>query len=798
MRLRVPIMSGPSLLPQNSRLAECGSQIELMNRQIAHLHVLIADHKRIDSVGLPPEDMARITELISPAEWRAAQDRWIEAELAEMEQSHAAFFAARWQSCLNEIAGRDARCQQLETELAQRDAAAELDQAVIRNLQRQINAFTASRSWRIALCFQKLRQLLVPVGSRRHRAVKWLRGFAGERPQSPAPTMVTVPLISACPAPDKPTSSPIAEPAFPPRDREYERWIAEHEPDAAQLDDQRRAAKRFASRPLISILTPVFNTPSEILQATIQSLQDQTYDRWELCLVDGSSTATHVRPELLAAAEADPRIRVTLLQKNAGIAANTNVALGMARGEFVGLLDHDDTLAPFALFEIVSRFNAEPDLDFLYSDKDLISEDGTRRFWPLFKPDWSPDMMLSANYLTHFNVIRTDLARSVGGFRPEVDGAQDWDFFLRVTEQTTHIAHVPHVLYHWRYWNNSVASGLQAKPYVLEAQKRTLAEHFRRTGEQGRVTFEPDTNLHLRRATAPALALSIIVTSRGSGRLPALVESLHALAVGAPVEVLIVRDGPEGGASVAESLRLQQTINTRIVPVLPSETRGAVWNRAARMARGDALLFLDEAAEPLSPQAVGELLLWVERPEIGVVGGKLLRASGTIDRGPLVVGMGGLAGALFAGWPERTSRLFGSCEWYRNCLAVSGVCLMIRRDVLDAVGGFDDAYHRGGCDVDLCLRVHSLGYRNVYNPFARFRAHDELPVLLALDGDDDERLREQCRPFLEAGDPYFNVNLSLAAGDVSFREADEPSADDPRERNAFVGPRPFEILRSAA
>jgi O-antigen biosynthesis protein len=570
----------------------------------------------------------------------------------------------------------------------------------------------------------------------------------------------------------------------------YKRWIAAHEPGATELVEQARQAKRFSYRPLISVLTPVYETPADMLSATLASLQAQTYDNWEVCLVDGGSGDPGTHRVLRAWAKADKRCRIEFLSENRGIAGNTNVALAKARGEFIALLDHDDTLAPFALFEVIRKLNEDRSLDFVYSDRDLQSRCGARRFNPLFKPAWSPAILLSANYLTHFNVIRTERARQIGGFRPETDGAQDWDFFLRLLDGTDRVAHIPKILYHWRHWEKSAASGHQAKPYVTQAQHRTLEEHMVRTsGHPGRVLVRADGGTHIQpylSARSPTVSAVVSVTS-ASERVPALIEKLCGRVASGQLELVVAHTGKLTSTWQDYYCRLDDLPGVQIVCEPEADSVWTVINRAARQATGDALVFLDGNIEIITDDWLTELMQWLDQPGIGVVGAKLLRPNGAIHHAGLIMHPRRGFQSMFAGFHEGACSLIGNSEWYRNYLAVSGAALLMRRSLFFEVGGFEEAYRQVGADIDLCLRVHERGLRVFYNPYAKFRYHAPSPKVDGHRDRDLARLNARCRPYQQAGDPFANVNL--VQGDLAI--------DLPLEEEAAaaqcVGPEPAVI-----
>lgn len=542
----------------------------------------------------------------------------------------------------------------------------------------------------------------------------------------------------------------------------YQMWIAENEPREEELDAQKRLALNFSYRPLISIITPTYNTPPELLEQTIQSVINQTYDHWELCIVDGCSESSGLKAILESWTQRDQRIRVRWLACNLGISGNTNEALGMAKGEFIALLDHDDLLAPFALFEVVDYLNKDRSVDFLYSDKDMVTESGDTRFDPLFKPDWSPETLLSANYLTHLCVIRKHVAVDVGGFNSETDGAQDWDFFLRVTERTRRVAHIPKVLYHWRCWSNSAASGLHAKPYALAAQKRAIQEHMHRQGVPAEVSFESSGFFRVTWPLNGKTRVSIIIPTTGSVRLLApCLRSILDHTNYSNFEILIIHNGP---ITPEASAYYQELAHNKLIRVLYYDepfNYSAVNNFGAQYAEGNVLLFLNDDTEVISRDWLEELVRWVEWPDIGVVGAKLLKPDGTIQHAGVIVGLTGFAGHVFSGTPEGHLGYFGSTEWYRNYLAVTGACLMIRRSLFNELRGFREDFVLCGSDVELCLRVQEKGYRVLYNPFARVKHLESATHQGRIPEVDFERSYPYYLSTLLAGDPYYNPNLSF-------------------------------------
>lgn len=589
-------------------------------------------------------------------------------------------------------------------------------------------------------------------------------------------------------------NAPLPPPAPPSlSDAAYREWIANNEPGPEELARQRelwaqptqpgQPAQPGQSvpsyRPLISILTPVYNPDPAVLSAAIASVLAQTYPHWELCLVDGGSSQPDVIAALLAFARQDERIRLELLDENRGISGNSNRALEMARGEFVALLDHDDTLAPFALAALVERINWEPDCDLIYSDHDLLSSDGQRRYQPLFKPDWSPAILLSANYITHLTTIRTGLAREVGGFNPETDGAQDWDLFLRVSERTGRIAHIPHILYHWRDSSASTADNIWAKSYAPPAQLRAITAHLARRGlPEPRAFFDPSGYIRVAWKADRSKLVSIIIPSRGVTKpLQKCIRSIQSATAYPNWEIVIVNNGSQRPEEFPFYRQLSADSRIRVVhweaPPGTDFNFNAVNNYGAACARGELLLFLNNDIEAITPDWLDELALWSELEDVGVVGAKLLRPTGQIQHAGVIIGLTGFAGHIFGEQPENQWGIFGLAEWYRDYLAVTAACMLLRREVFERIGGFDERFILCGSDVEICLRARAAGLRVIYNPFARLVHLEGATRSNAVPAEDFHTSFPHYHPALTAGDPYFNPNLSYWQLNPTLRQPGE-------------------------
>ncbi|MFV2045453.1 MAG: glycosyltransferase family 2 protein, partial [Anaerolineales bacterium] len=634
-------------------------------------------------------------------------------------------------------------------------------------IQGELAEIEANIGWRIVMRVQRLRIRLFPLGGRRDRiwntGVVFLRawlniGFRGSVTKAVA----------------KLRGRPLGQ--TPQAD--YVRWINTTEPSSSELAEQRAATGDFGYQPLISVLTPVYNPQHSVLQAALNSVLNQTYDNWELCLVDGNSEDPEVRQVLRSYASEDERVKVRMLENNAGISGNSQRALEMAEGEFIALMDHDDLLAPNALFEMVKVLNEDSMIDVIYSDEDKLSEDGKTRRDPWFKPDWSPDLLLSANYLMH-SMMRRELVESVGGFDITMDGAQDWDLVLRCIEKTQAIHHIPKVLYHWRQVEGSAASNLMAKPWAFENQMRCVRAHLKRRGiEQAEALFDSPGFLRVK-WPAQGSRVSIIILNKDKVEvLSRCITSIRLLTEYQNYEVLIVDSGSGDPRTHEYYETLEANALARIVEFPGEFNFSAANNLGARSTEGDILLFLNNDTEVLDPDWLEEMVRWAELPEIGAVGAKLLYPNGRIQHAGVIIGMQGHASHVFWNSLEKQTGPFGSVDWYRDYMAVTGACLMMRREVFEEVGGFDEGYRLAFSDVELCVRIWKRGHRVVYNPFVRLRHYEGQSRGFYIPAEDILLGLEQLQDLVRVGDPYFNPSLSyevripsIALGGEESREA---------------------------
>jgi len=650
-----------------------------------------------------------------------------------------------------------------ERRIAQLEAALMRRSELLETRTAQLASIQASTAWKFVELVYKLRDRLLPMHSRRRAAFKWavrkLLGLARfcARQLSRHPQGVGVVGLASSPDPAS-----------------YARWYRAHEPDRAELARQRQT--RFGRSPTISVLVPVYNTPANFLHAMIDSVRAQTYANWELILADGASSEPHVRPTLEAAAAADPRIKPVFLTENGGIVGNSNAGLAHCRGEYVALLDHDDTLAPFALFAVVEAINHTPDADLIYSDEDKLDPHGVR-VEPHFKPDWSPELLRSRNYICHLTVLRRPLLEQLGGFRSGFDGAQDYDLVLRASERARRIVHIPQILYHWRMHPQSTAHTKGSKSYAFEAGKRALADHFARLGIAASVHDGPILGVYQPIYHLPRQPLvSVIVPNRDHvDILQQCVESLASSSY-ANYELLIVENHSREPATFAYYQTLASQPHVRILRWERPFNYAAVNNFAAAHARGELLLFLNNDVQAINPDWLEVMVKQAIQPGVGAVGAKLYYPDDTIQHAGIVVGMGGIAGHAHLNFRRDAPGYMQRLLTTQNVAAVTGACLLMPRAVFEQIGGFDEGFVLAFNDVDICLQVLAAGLRVVWTPQAELY-HLESKTRGPEDTDEKQaRFKREIdlfhtkwAAFLAAGDPYYSPHFRLDRADFALR-----------------------------
>lgn len=541
---------------------------------------------------------------------------------------------------------------------------------------------------------------------------------------------------------------------------EYQEWFERHRATAGDLERMRNESRTFASKPLISLITPVFDTPVQWLEEAIESVLAQAYENWELVLIDDGSSDADLLRALPVLAARDRRIILKSLGKHEGISAALNQGLALARGEWVGFLDHDDVIEPDAVFQIVKLLQTHPDADLIYSDEDKLGEDGVEA--PLFKPDWSPDFFLSYNYVGHLTAVRRDIVQRAGGFRSQFDSAQDYDLFFRVIDQTRRIHHIPRILYHWRRSESSSAISVRQKPEQLEASRLAIEDHLKRRGESAHVGVDWRTHAFcVRRGLLEAKKISVIVlTCQGMELLERCIESLTNRTSYPNYEIVIVNDDEFHGASVFPS-----HFPYRTVRFSGEANDSALKNFAVNQTNDPWILFLGAGMEPIEPDWLTIMAEHVQRPGVGAVGARLLNPNATVEQAGIVVGVNKTAQPAFHGFPAEHPGVNRQLQVTRNCSAVSSACLLTRRDVFHEAGGFDESLEGGLADVDLCLKMRRAGYLIVYTPFAKLCWHRAPADQIDMNG--EAIMHERWAGVLQC-DPYYNPNLSRERADFSL------------------------------
>jgi GT2 family glycosyltransferase len=532
---------------------------------------------------------------------------------------------------------------------------------------------------------------------------------------------------------------------------------------AQALQPRPAPPSQLHNRPLVTVLTPVYNTDPKWLARAVESVRRQTYRHWQLVLADDGST-NEPTLEYLRSLAGDAAIEVLLAEANEGIAAASNRALGAAEGEFVAFLDHDDELDPDALLECVRRLNERPQTDAIYTDEDKIDRRGALSE-PFFKPDWSPELLRGVMYVGHLLVVRRSLVESIGGLDPAFDGVQDFELMLRVSERTGRIEHVPRVLYHWRKLPNSIAASLDAKEGISDLQAAAVNRHLERSG--ARAFARPNPELphrvlihHKPRPRWPRVTV-IVPTKDAPAHLGRCLDSIFSRSTYPNFGVLLV----DTGTTDAEALRLFDRHPVEVLPFEGPFNFSRVNNVGARHADGDFVVFLNNDTEVQTPEWIEAIVGLAERGGVGAVGPLLLYPNSSVQHAGVVLGLRGTADHIMRGFPASSDGYAGSLSCTREVSAVTAACLLMRRGLFLDLGGFDEHFATHYQDVDLCLRVRRSGARILYTPRAVLRHHEGATRGDHYDHLDRALLLDRWGDTIARGDPYYNASLSLAGAD---------------------------------
>lgn len=547
----------------------------------------------------------------------------------------------------------------------------------------------------------------------------------------------------------------------------YQIWINKNEPNEEELEKQKNT--KFDINPKISIIIPMYNTPEKFFEELVDELIEQTYPNWELCLADGSPEKNEKLEKIY---KKDKRIKYKFIGKNKGISGNTNAALELATGDFIALLDHDDLLPRFSLYEIVKCINKNPDVDFIYTDEDKFEELGGKRYDPYFKSDFAPDTLRANNFICHFSIFKKELMNELGGFRSEFDGAQDYDIILRMSEKAKKIIHIPKILYHWRVHALSTAkSGGTAKPYAYEAGIKAVQAHIDRIGLKGEVVSGNTLGTYkVNYEIKGNPKVSIIIPNKDyASTLKVCLKSIKKLTTYENYEIIVV----ENNSEEQKTFDYYDEINGKDkIKVVKYPEKGfnysKIINYGVANSDGEYIIQLNNDTELITPNWIEEMLGFAQREDVGAVGAELFYPDKSIQHAGIIIGIGGVAGHVFRNIPHGMHGYFSKDAMIQNMSAVTAACIMASRKMYEAVGNMDEKFEVAFNDVDFCLKIREQGKLIVYNPYVQFIHYesksrgfeDTLEKQKRFKGE-VERFQNKWKKILKDGDPYYNINLRL-------------------------------------
>lgn len=538
---------------------------------------------------------------------------------------------------------------------------------------------------------------------------------------------------------------------------------------------------RFDREIKFSIIVPLYNTPVRFLKEMICSVTAQTYENWELCLADGSDEKhSEVERTVRKLAAKDSRIKYKKLEKNLGISGNTNACLDMATGDFIGLFDHDDLLHPAALFEVMKAV-CEKNADYVFTDEMVFKSPKISNIMHLhYKSDYAPDTLRGINYICHFSVFSRELLDKTDRFRSEYDGSQDHDLILRLTSIAENVVHIPKILYFWRSHPASVASDISAKNYAIEAGRNAVRDHIASLGMKAEVlsTEACPTAYRIKYELKAYDKVSIIIPNKNHLEdLICCISSILSKSTYPNYEIVIVDNGSDDEALFSYYDELKMDSRFVICSLDIPFNYSTLNNFAAKRASGKYYILLNNDIEIITPEWIEEMLMYVQRDDVGICGAKLYYPDNTIQHAGVIVGLGGVAGHCFGNMPRDSAGYLDRLVISQDLSAVTAACLMIKASVFKEVGGLDeDNFKVAYNDVDLCLKVRKAGYLVVWTPYAeayhyesKSRGYENTPEKIKRFQCEMQRFQKKWADFLKAGDPYYNPNLTLDRGDFSLR-----------------------------
>lgn len=552
-----------------------------------------------------------------------------------------------------------------------------------------------------------------------------------------------------------------------------------------QEEAERQRGESFPRMIKFSILVPLYNTPENFLREMIDSVMAQTYEKWELCLADGSDAEHgYVRQivEEYQKKDVQGRIIYEKLDKNEGISGNTNHCLAMSTGEYIGLFDHDDILHPSVLYEYIKAIN-EKNADYLYCDETTFKSGNINQMLTMhFKPDYAVDNLRANNYICHFSVFARKLLDGTELFRSRFDGSQDHDMILRLTDRAEHVVHVPKLMYYWRSHPGSTASDINAKPYAVESAKGAVADHLKRHGfEHFQITSTRafETIFKIRYQIIGSPKISIIIANKDHvGDLKRCITSVIEKSTYENYEIIVVENNSTEADTFAYYEELKENERIKIVTFEGSFNYSAVNNLGAANASGEYLLLLNNDTQVITVNWIEEMLMYAQRDDVGAVGAKLYYADKTIQHAGVVLALGAHRTAGHSHYGQHRDNLgyMGRLCYAQNVSAVTGACLLVKKSLFDIAGGLDESFEVSLNDVDFCLKLRQRGYLNVFTPFAELYHYESVSRGLDDRGEkaeryneESERFRKKWKEVLETGDPYYNSNFSLDRSDFALK-----------------------------
>ncbi len=529
----------------------------------------------------------------------------------------------------------------------------------------------------------------------------------------------------------------------------------------------------------ISIVVPLYNTPKQFLREMIQSLLDQTYSDWELCMADGSDDEhDYVQRICKEYARKDNRIKYQKLKKNLGISGNTNACLEMVTGDYIALLDHDDLLHPAALHDVMKAI-CEQDADFIYTDESSFHKDTKDAFCPHFKPDFAPDSLRGLNYICHLAVFKKKLLDEAGMFRPECDGSQDYDMILRLTEKAQRIIHIPEILYYWRAHKGSTAESIAAKPYVIQAAHKALSDHLERIGIKGEVLDSVVPSVYrIKYEIIGTPLISIMIPNyEHKAELETCLNSIFEKSTYTNFEIIVIENNSKSDEIFAYYDEIQKKwSNVKVVLWDGPFNYSAINNYGVAFAKGEHILLLNNDIEVITPDWIQEMLMFSQRSDVGAVGAMLYYPDDTIQHAGVILGIGGVGGHSHKYFKRNDYGYMSRLTYAQNLSAVTAACLMVKKSIWDQLGGLDEDFQVAFNDVDFCMRIRQAGYLNVWTPFAELYHYESKSRGIEDTSVKRKRFESEVRRFqarwtkeLAAGDPYYNPNLTLNREDFSLR-----------------------------